>query len=81
MNKATATSPITKEVNGVKMRLARRFLGNLFPTTTAERNELKSYIKGHEQYTFGRELVRTSKGTPMIIPKQHDVRQEYFYTI
>lgn len=78
--KATATSPITKEVNGIKMRLTRRFLGNLFPTTTAESNELKSYVKGNDQYTFGRELLRTTKGMPMIVPKMHDVRQEYFYT-
>ena len=81
MKKATATSPLTKEIDGVKMRLTRRFLGNLFPTNTMESNELKAYTKGNDQFTFGRELVKTNKGGYLIIPKMHDVRQEYFYTI
>lgn len=79
MEKATPTSPLIKEVNGKKMRLTRRFLGNLFPKNTSEKNELRAYLKGHDQFTFGKELVRTDKGMPMIIPKMHDVRQEYFY--
>jgi len=56
------------------MRLTRRFLGNLFPTNTMESNELKAYTNGHNQFTFGRE-----KFMDRIIPKMHDVRQEYFY--
>lgn len=41
---ATATSPLFKDGK----RLTRRFLGNLFPTNTYEKNELKAYLKGHK---------------------------------
>ena len=75
MEKETATSPLIKDGK----ILTRRFLGNLFPKNTPESNELKAYTKGHQEYTYGRQLVKTQAGVYMVVPMQHDVRQEYFY--
>jgi len=76
---ATATSPLTAIKDGVVYKLSRRFLGNLFPQNTMEKNELNSYIKGCTVFTFGIQLTRYDDGKIGIYPKKHLVRQEYFY--
>jgi len=54
-----------------QQHLSRRFLGNLFPKTTIEKNELKAYIDGKEYYHYGKDDM----GNPI----RHKVRQEYYY--
>lgn len=71
MQKATSTSPLTIGEYPNQKRLTRRFLGELFPKTTIERNELKAYCKGHQRYSYG----MYDNGQPVYYP----VRQEYFY--
>lgn len=71
MIKATATSPKTKVFGDKKMRLTRRFLGNINGKSTFEKNELKAYTKGHSLFSFGRD----ERGHQAY----HRVRQEYFY--
>lgn len=52
-------------------KLTRRFLGNLFPKTGFEKNELKAYIKGHSKFHY----YKDEFGNPFTFR----VRQEYFY--
>lgn len=63
---------------GTGKRLKREFLGNLFPTNTAEKNELKAYIKGHTHYHFKNEGVMVG-GTPTNPIRMKIVRQKYYY--
>jgi len=51
--------------------LKRKFLGNLFPETTFEKNELKAYIKGHSRFAYKKD----EWGNQLFYP----VRQEYYY--
>lgn len=76
MEKATATSPLNLRDGSGKVThiLRRKFLGNLFPKTTDEHNELKAYRKGNTHYTFKNEGVMVAYGI-----KAKEVRQEYYY--
>lgn len=74
-NQATSTSPIIKEIDGKKMRLTRRFLGEIFPTCTRDSNEKKAYLKGHKYFTHGIDYTYAPPQLAM-----HEVRQSYFYT-
>lgn len=67
MPKIENTAPL---LQGGK-KLKRRFLGNLFPKTTFEKNELQAYIKGKELFYYKRDVI----GNPVSYP----VRQEYYY--
>lgn len=51
----------------------RKFLGNPNPKTTAEKNELKAYLKGHEYFSFGKDSIGRSI--------KHKVRQELYYVV
>lgn len=64
--KVENTSPLVKDGK----RLTRRFLGNLFPKTVFEKNELKAYLKGKTHFTY----KNNSDNYHL-----HKVRQEYFY--
>ncbi len=54
-----------------QQKLTRRFLGNLFPKHTFEKNELKAYIKGHSLFSYGKD----QNGNTCYFK----VRQQYFY--
>lgn len=71
MMKIKPTAPLTIGEGINKVRLTRRFLGNLFPDNCYERKELAAYIKGHEFFNYKRD----DAGYPM----RFKVRQEYFY--
>jgi len=76
---ATSTSPLTKkDDNGqVTHVLKRKFLGNLFPESTDESNELKAYKKGHTHYFFKNEGIAVTSAMQPI--RMKEVRQEYYY--
>jgi hypothetical protein len=65
------TAPLKIGTPPHEQRLSRRFLGNLFPETPYEAKELKAYVKGASQFSYGRDEERK--------PMYWKVRQEYFY--
>jgi hypothetical protein len=65
---ATRTSPMS---NKEGQKLTRRFLGNINGKTPIEQKELRSYIKGRDYFTYGRDSANK--------PIYHQVRQNYFY--
>lgn len=71
MKQIKNTAPLIVGTPPNEQHLSRKFLGNLFPKTTAEKNELKSYLAGHEYYHYGKD----ESGNPL----RYKVRQEYYY--
>lgn len=70
-NQIKNTAPLTIGEYPNQQALSRRFLGNLFPDNTFEKNELKAYLKGQSVFHYRKDEM----GNP--IP--YRVRQEYFY--
>lgn len=69
--KVSNTSPLVIGEAPNQQQLTRRFLGNLFPENTYEKNELKAYIKGHSRFSYKKDEA----GNPIF----YEVRQQYFY--
>jgi hemoglobin-like flavoprotein len=69
MTKVKNTLPLIDKKTGNK--LTRKFLGNLFPKNTYEKNELKAYLAGKNSFHYKKDEA----GHPISYP----VRQEYSY--